>query len=372
MRGVFVDKKRAILLSGFALSLLALSAPASAQRPVNSQGYPDLSGEWKEASNLVRIVQTGDKLIATCTYGNISWRMEGTITREGVVSGRLVHTAGVSPSSTGYAQDRRLTLSADGRVLEGQARFTGGGGHPLTWTRSSLSAQPSGPPPPASAPASGGVAALPGDFPASWQYESQGGVIATWTRRGTSNVFDALYREPSGRQATTVEELTIQGNQVRGRRISSSEGTLCNFTGTIQSDGRSMQGTGACPGVNSGWWWKLTAKTVVPPRVALSLTGPWVHSADANFKTDDSKVIVIQEANQVTIAHTWKYNGRWMVSVCRGALSGTTLQAQCSYAPGGNPFGFAAGAATWVVSQDGNHLDGTIGGGQESHYSRIP
>lgn len=97
-----------------------------------------------------------------------------------------------------------------------------------------------------------------------------------------------------------------------------------------------------------------------------------MHSADPAFKTHDSKVIVIQNGSQVTITHTWKYNRRWMVAVCRGALSGNTLRADCNYAPGGNPFGFSAGVATWVVSGDGNHLDGTIGGGQESHYSRIP
>ena len=89
-----------------------------------------------EGTNLVRISQTGGNLIATCTYGSVSWRMEGTVSRDGVVTGRLVHTAGVSSSATGYAQDRTLTLSADRQTLEGRATFAGGaGGHPLTWKR---------------------------------------------------------------------------------------------------------------------------------------------------------------------------------------------------------------------------------------------
>ena len=51
----------------------------------NSTGSPDISGDWKEGPNQVRIDQTGASLVATCTYGSISWRMEGTISRDGVV-----------------------------------------------------------------------------------------------------------------------------------------------------------------------------------------------------------------------------------------------------------------------------------------------
>jgi hypothetical protein len=153
--------------------LFLVAVPVAAQRPANTLGYPDVSGEWKEGSNLVRITQTGGTFVATCTYGNISWRMTGAITREGIVTGRLVHTAGVSPSATGYAQDRRLTLSADGRVLDGQATFAGGsGGHPLTWKRSSplppvVSAPPPSPPstpPPTSTPANASGAVRTREF----------------------------------------------------------------------------------------------------------------------------------------------------------------------------------------------------------------
>jgi len=53
------------------VALLCLSAvPVSAQRPANTLGYPNVSGEWKEGSYLVRITQTGGTLVATCTYGN--------------------------------------------------------------------------------------------------------------------------------------------------------------------------------------------------------------------------------------------------------------------------------------------------------------
>lgn len=109
-----------------------------------------------------------------------------------------------------------------------------------------------------------------------------------------------------------------------------------------------------------------------PPPTVLSLTGSWVHSADPTFKTHDSKVILIQTGTEVTMTRSEKYNDRWIVSVCHGALSGNRLRGDCHYVSGGNPFGFPDTVESWVVSQDGNHLDGTIRGGVESHYSRIP
>jgi len=117
-----------------ALALLTL--PAQASRPTDAQGYPLVAGDWLEESHAVKVVQAGGQFSATCTYGNVSWRMEGTIGRDGVMQARLTHTAGVAPSAAGYRQARRLALSADGMALEGAASFTGGG-HPLKWTRSS-------------------------------------------------------------------------------------------------------------------------------------------------------------------------------------------------------------------------------------------
>ena len=98
---------------------------------------------------------------------------------------------------------------------------------------------------------------LPADFPATLQWESEGGWTGTWTRRGTSDQFDAAYARSSGERVTTVEEMTGAGNQVRVRRLASSDNILCTLEGTIQTTTR-IEGTGACPSVSSGWWWRLT------------------------------------------------------------------------------------------------------------------
>jgi hypothetical protein len=118
--------------------------------------------------------------------------------------------------------------------------------------------------------------------------------------------------------------------------------------------------------------------SAAPTPLAVSLTGPWVHSADPNARTEDSRVIVVHETkgNEVTMTHAWKTGGRWVTAICQGPLAGHELRMECRFAAGGNPLGFAAFSLHLQLSADGNHLDGSIvnpvPARQESHYSRIP
>lgn len=114
--------------------------------PTNEAGYPDIAGEWIEVSGYpsngssVIVTQSGDTVVAVGRYniGNtrIAHRTDGTITRAGVITGRLVHLEGVSPGSPGFAQDRQLTLTPDGNTLDISAESVGGGGaHKVSWRR---------------------------------------------------------------------------------------------------------------------------------------------------------------------------------------------------------------------------------------------
>ena len=87
----------------------------------------------------------------------------------------------------------------------------------------------------------------------SWG-EEESGWSSVWTRRGSSNVFDASYTNPDGRRASTVNAITIEGNRVSIRRTSSSDGNLCTYEGTIQSDGVTITGTYTCPSGHSSSW----------------------------------------------------------------------------------------------------------------------
>ena len=88
--------------------------------------------------NRVQLTQTGGTFVAAMSYGNpwdrASWRMTGTVSKDGEIVGKLVHTEGVPPSGTGFAQDRNMALSADGKTLLGRSTFTNGS-HAVEWRK---------------------------------------------------------------------------------------------------------------------------------------------------------------------------------------------------------------------------------------------
>jgi hypothetical protein len=76
--------------------------------------------------------------------------------------------------------------------------------------------------------------------------EEESGWKSVWTRRGTSDVFDASFTGPSGQKGSTVNTVTVKGNTVQISRTSSTDGNLCTYEGTLQSDGTTVEGTYSC------------------------------------------------------------------------------------------------------------------------------
>jgi hypothetical protein len=68
-----------------------------------------------------------------------------------------------------------------------------------------------------------------------------------WTRRGTSNVFDAVWTKGSLR-LTGLLSITISGAKVTVERTQSSDGNPCTYTGTLSADGKSVSGMVKCYG----------------------------------------------------------------------------------------------------------------------------
>jgi|GEM_PF-817468 len=104
---------------------------------------PQVGGEWSnivdgKAVQTINIVQKGDKFTATCSYqhpkeGEIRWSLTATITKEGHISGRMVHTK----SPKGWKNQQHIAvLSAEGDKIKGAVIFDGGGGHDYLWTLS--------------------------------------------------------------------------------------------------------------------------------------------------------------------------------------------------------------------------------------------
>lgn len=100
-----------------------------------------IDGVWQEgpAENriLVTIVQNGGRFTADCAYrhpefGEIRWEMKGTVSFDGEIRGRLIHTR--SPEKW-TNQTRVGVLSVDGKLITGRANFDRGGGHDFVWRR---------------------------------------------------------------------------------------------------------------------------------------------------------------------------------------------------------------------------------------------
>ena len=87
-----------------------------------ADGYPDISGRWKEAGITFDIrMSSGGVFFAKLVCPSSVWVTTGTISKSGVLKGTLIHERGVSPTQSWYRQKRTLQLSADGMTLKGEA-----------------------------------------------------------------------------------------------------------------------------------------------------------------------------------------------------------------------------------------------------------
>jgi hypothetical protein len=85
-----------------------------------------------------------------------------------------------------------------------------------------------------------------------------------WVQRGNSPVWDAVWRR-GGDQVVTVMEGSVRGGQVALRRVSSSDGALCEYRGSVGGDGQAA-GTQSCPGhANTRWSGQLQGRGAPGP-----------------------------------------------------------------------------------------------------------
>ena len=87
-------------------------------------------------------------------------------------------------------------------------------------------------------------------------YETEGEYNGVWTRRGNSNVFDAVWRHgDKGEWVSAVLTIHIFGNSVNIKRRHSSDGADFNYTGTLSQDGTRVTGTEYRIGAKIGSPW---------------------------------------------------------------------------------------------------------------------
>jgi len=88
-------------------------------------------------------------------------------------------------------------------------------------------------------------------------YESESGWSGVWTRRGTSNTFDAVWTHGASR-VTAVLTIQVQGDSVNISRRQSSDGNDCNYSGRLAADRRSVSGTYTCNRFPGPYAWNAT------------------------------------------------------------------------------------------------------------------
>jgi hypothetical protein len=88
-----------------------------------------------------------------------------------------------------------------------------------------------------------------------WHVVESGNFNGIWTRRGSSDVFDAVWTGNQGGTTTAVMSYTRDGSHVEFQRTESSDGRLCHYDGTLAPDGLSASGTETCPGVEGVFTW---------------------------------------------------------------------------------------------------------------------
>jgi hypothetical protein len=112
------------------------------------------------------------------------------------------------------------------------------------------------------APPSTGQGTTGNPLGAIWE-EKEGAWTGTWIRRDTSNVFDAEWKTmglSSQSSVKAVLTIYIQGNSVTVNRRQSSDGNDCDYTGTLEKDSNSVQGTYKCANSSQRMNWSASIK----------------------------------------------------------------------------------------------------------------
>jgi hypothetical protein len=102
--------------------------------------------------------------------------------------------------------------------------------------------------------------------------EGTSGWWGTWTRRGTSDTFDAINFDPTSTSFDiSTAQMTITDGAIaivrRAPRV------VCLYSGRLAADGRSATGTYGCNNINQEFPWSATITDTLPPAPANDWRG---------------------------------------------------------------------------------------------------
>jgi hypothetical protein len=107
--------------------------------------------------------------------------------------------------------------------------------------------------------------------------ENQAGSSAIWTRRGTSNIFDANWENGV---VTAVVSVWVQDSNLRMERRNSSDGNDCDYKGTFAPDWATASGTFDCLRWVHGGHWSAKIERPLPLKRSASTGNSGIRSVD--------------------------------------------------------------------------------------------
>jgi len=200
----------AIRICGCALLLCLLAAISLAQAPGWSRGQQNLAITYDECGRRASLALQAEGYRIDYATGGFTVGIKdihtAVITCNTAPENRIwVNVVVASNGGGGGEQRQRLQAQMD-RPNDGQARGCGLG--------------------------------------ARWRV-TDGGWNGIWTRRGNSDVFDAVWNK-DGQQFTATLTIRIEGNRVNVKRRNATLGGDCELNGTLGEDGVTITGTNVC------------------------------------------------------------------------------------------------------------------------------
>ena len=177
---------------------------------------------------------------------------------------------------------------------------------------------------------------------------SVGGWTSVWTRRGTSNTWDAIWKNGS-RTETTVMEGGFRGNQADFKRTYSSDGYLCSYTGTIAADGKTVSGTQKCPGISDYPWQGTFATGGGAPATGTAMSGTKLDVSCAGWTA-----VFSTRGNGNVWDGIWTQGSRRETTVMEGGFRGNELYLKRTSSSDGHLCEYHG-----TVSADGGTVSGT-------------
>jgi len=180
-----------------------------------------------------------------------------------------------------------------------------------------------------------------------WTVSEDGGWTGTWTRRGDSLVFDAVWSK-GGQRVTGVLTMSVQGRTVRIQSRRQSNGNDVDYEGTLSEDGRSAQGTLRVLGRSGSWNWRAAIET--PESVVAVLGRVWSVSEDGGWIGTWTR-----RGDSLVFDAVWSKGGQRVTGVLTMSVQGHTVRIQSRQQTNGNDVDYEG-----TLAPDSRSIQGTL------------